>query len=191
MSDEWLDVIDEANHVIGQALRSEVHQRGWRHRGVDVFLFTREGKLLVQTRTATRATFPSALDCSVAEHVRAGEDFLQAALRGMQEEIGIEGVALEPILDFSHSNSPTDHETARLFRGIVDPARVHFDPVEVAGVNYYTLAELDALIAEGKTKFSGWFEQLLLWYLGKPHDLNIEGLLNRERFSFVWFCGKR
>jgi isopentenyl-diphosphate delta-isomerase type 1 len=173
MADEWLDILDNDHRVIGQALRSEVHQRGWRHRGVDMFLFTREGKLLVQTRTATRATFPSALDCSVAEHVRAGEDFWQAAVRGMKEEIGIEGITLEPLLDFSHSNSPTDHETARLFRGSVDPARVHFDPEEVARVDYYTLAELDALISEGKTPFSHWFEQLLKWYLGKPHELQI------------------
>lgn len=173
MTDEWLDVLDEENRVIGQALRSEVHQRGLRHRGADVFLFTAEGKLLVQTRSATRATFPSALDCSAAEHVRAGEDFLQAALRGMKEEIGIEGVDLKPILDFSHSNTPTDHETGRLFQGIVDPACVRFDLEEVARVDYYTLAELDALVTDGKTEFSGWFGQLLKWYLGKPHNLKI------------------
>lgn len=172
MTDEWLDILDEENRVIGRALRSEVHQRGLRHRGADVFLFTAEGKLLVQTRSATRATFPSALDCSAAEHVRAGEDFLQAALRGMKEEIGIEGVDLKPILDFSHSNSPTDHETGRLFQGAVDPARVHFDPIEVAGVHYFTLAELEIMLERGE-KFSGWFEQLLKWKLGKPHDLKI------------------
>lgn len=172
MADEWLDVLDEENRVIGQALRSEVHQRGLRHRGADVFLFTAEGKLLVQTRSATRATFPSARDCSAAEHVRAGEDFLQAALRGMKEEIGIEGVDLKPILDFSHSNSPTDHETGRLFQGIVDPACVRLDPIEVAGVDYFTLDELEMMLERGE-KFSGWFEQLLRWKLGKPHELKI------------------
>lgn len=172
MADEWLDVLDDDHRVIGQALRSVVHQRGLRHRGADVFLFTREGKLLVQTRTATRATFPSALDCSAAEHVRAGEDFLQAALRGMKEEIGVEGIELKPVLDFSNSNSPTDHETSRLYEGMVDPEQVHFDPVEVTRIDYFTLQELDALMARG-TKFSRWFEHLLRWRLGKPHELKI------------------
>lgn len=172
MADEWLDVLDDDNRVIGRELRSVVHQRGLRHRGADVFLFTRDDKLLVQTRTATRAAFPSALDCSAAEHVQAGEDFLQAALRGMREEIGVTGVALKPILDFGNSNSPTDHETSRLFQGIVDPAQVHSDPVEVARIDYFTIDELAAML-EGGVKFSRWFEQTLRWRLGKPHELKI------------------
>lgn len=172
MSDEWLDVLDDDNRVIGRELRSVVHQRGLRHRGADVFLFTREGKLLVQTRTLTRATFPGALDCSAAEHVQAGEDFLQAALRGMREEIGVTDVALTPVVDFSNNNSPNDRETSRLFQGIVDPAQVQFDPVEVARIDYFTPSELEAMLERG-VKFSRWFEQLLKWKLGKPHELKI------------------
>ena len=167
-----LDVLDDNNRVIGQELRSVIHQRGLRHRGADVFLFTHDSRLLVQTRTATRTTFPSALDCSTAEHVKAGEDFLQAALRGMQEEIGVTGVTLTPVLDFSNSNSPTDHETNRLFQGIIDPTQVHFDTIEVARVDYYTLEELEVLMARG-VQFSRWFEQLLKWRLGKPYELKI------------------
>ncbi len=48
MSDELFDVVDENNIVIGQEWRSIVHQRGLWHRGVHVFLFTCDGKLLVQ-----------------------------------------------------------------------------------------------------------------------------------------------
>ena len=96
MPDELFDVVNEEDVVIGQELRSIVHQRGLWHRGVHVLLFTREGKLLVQQRSKNRPHAPLALDCSVSEHVKAGEDYLTAAMRGMKEEMNVEGALKRP-----------------------------------------------------------------------------------------------
>ena len=63
--DELLDIVDDNDDVIGQELRSIIHQRGLQHRGVHVFLFTGDGKLLVQKRSKDRAASPSAWDCSI------------------------------------------------------------------------------------------------------------------------------
>ena len=80
MADELLDIVNNEDIVTGQEMRSTVHQLGLQHRGVHVFLFTRDGKILVQKRSADRAASPSALDCSVSEHVKAGESYLDAAM---------------------------------------------------------------------------------------------------------------
>ncbi len=76
MGDELLDVVDANDNVLSQAMRSAVHREGFYHRGIHVFLATPEGKLLVQQRSESRESFPMALDCSVSEHVKAGETYL-------------------------------------------------------------------------------------------------------------------
>ncbi|MBI5354286.1 MAG: NUDIX domain-containing protein [Chloroflexi bacterium] len=171
MSDELLDVVNDSDHVIDQQMRSTVHQLGLQHRGVHVFLFTRDGKMLIQKRSADRAASPSALDCSVSEHVKAGESYLDAAIRGMKEELGITGVEIEPLVTFRMNYGINDNEISRLFKGIVDPQKAIFDPVEIEEIAYYTIHEISEMMNEGKIKFCGWFREILNWYLEKNSKL--------------------
>jgi len=53
MPDELLDVVDDADRVIGKEMRAAVHLRGLQHRG------------------RQRDNCPLVLDCSVSEHVKA------------------------------------------------------------------------------------------------------------------------
>ena len=173
MPDELFDVVNEEDVVIGQELRSIVHQRGLWHRGVHVLLFTREGKLLVQQRSKNKPHAPLALDCSVSEHVKAGEDYLTATMRGMKEEMGVEGIKVEPLVKFKMNYGPNDNEISKLYRGTVNPADVKFDPVEVELIDYYELAELQNLMGSEEVKLSYWFEQILCWYSGKSSALDV------------------
>jgi isopentenyl-diphosphate delta-isomerase len=173
MPDELFDVVNEQDIVLGQEMRSVVHQRGLWHRGVHVLLFTREGKLLVQQRSKDRPHAPGALDCSVSEHVKAGEDYWTAAMRGMQEEMGVEGIRVEPLVKFKMNYGPNDNEISELYRGMVDPATVTFDPVEVERIDYYKLDALQNLMGSETVKFSYWFEQILRWYSGKSSALDV------------------
>jgi len=173
MPDELFDVIDEEDTVIGQEMRSIVHQRGLWHRGVHVLLFADDGKLLVQQRSKDRVHSPLALDCSVSEHVKAGEDYYTAAVRGLQEEMGVEEIELERLVKFKMNYGPNDNEISEIYRGIADPTAVSFDPVEIERIDYYNLDELQELLGNEKNNFSYWFEQILQWYLGKPSALHI------------------
>ncbi len=173
MPDELFDIIDENDIVISQELRSIVHQRGLWHRGVHVLLFTHEGKLLVQQRSKDRPHAPLALDCSVSEHVKAGEDYLTAAIRGMQEEMGVEGLDVKPLVKFKMNYGPNDNEISELYRGVINPADVKFDPVEVERIDYYELAALQNLMENEAVKFSYWFGQILRWYSGKSSALEV------------------
>ena len=100
MSDELLDVVDDSDLVIGQDLRAMVHKRGSQHRGIHIFLVTPENKLVVQQRGRHRDTSPLALDCSVSELVKAGEDYREAALRGLAEELGLQDLNIHPLVKF-------------------------------------------------------------------------------------------
>jgi isopentenyldiphosphate isomerase len=76
---------------------------------------------------------------------------------------------------------PNDNEISTLYKGRVDPADVRFDTAEVERVDYYSLPELEALLANNGVMFSFWFEQILRWYLGNPSALEI--LEKQEKHS--------
>jgi isopentenyl-diphosphate delta-isomerase type 1 len=173
MPDELFDIVDEQDHVIGQEMRSVVHQRGLWHRGVHIFLFTQDGKLLVQQRSKDRHHAPSAMDCSVSEHLKAGEDHFTAAVRGLKEEMGVEGIDIQALLKFKMNYGSNDNEISELYKGIVDPASVKFDPVEVERIEYFSLPELEEFLVNKKLVFSYWFEQIIHWYLGNPSALEV------------------
>jgi isopentenyl-diphosphate delta-isomerase type 1 len=173
MTDELLDIVNDEDTITGQQMRSTVHQLGLQHRGVHVFLFTRDGKMLVQKRSADRAAFPSALDCSVSEHVKAGEGYLDAAMRGMKEEMGVVRIKVKPLVKFRMNYGINDNEISTLYEGMVDPANVKFDPVEIEEIYYFGVDELQDMVNEGRVAFCGWFVELLNWYLGKPTKMSL------------------
>lgn len=173
MPDELLDVVNDLDVVTAQVLRSLVHEEGLQHRGVHVFLFTHDGNLLIQKRSADRAAAPSLLDCSVSEHVKAGEGYLDAAIRGMKEEMGVQGIDLKPIIKFKMNYGPNDNEISLLYKGRVDPADVRYDPSEIESIHYYRLEQVNGMINHDKSRFCGWFVEILNWYHGKPAKLKV------------------
>jgi isopentenyldiphosphate isomerase len=173
MPDELLDVVNDEDKRIRQEMRSVVHGLGLQHRGVHVFLFDYERKLLVQQRSHLKDTSPLALDCSVSEHLQAGERYRQGAVRGLAEELGLHDLRIHPLVKFSMNYGPNDNEICQLYEGRVDPALVRFDPLEVEALLYSDLDELEALLLSGKQPASRWFLQLLAWYRGKPSDMHI------------------
>ena len=171
--DELLDIVNNEDIVTGREMRSTVHQLGLQHRGVHVFLFTRDGKMLIQKRSADRAASPSALDCSVSEHVKAGESYLDAAMRGMKEEMGVTGIEINPLVTFRMNYGLNDNEISRLYEGIVEPEKVKFGPVEIEEIGYYSIDELQTMMSDENIKFCSWFVQILNWHLGKTTEMEI------------------
>ena len=168
MKEEYFDIVNEHNEVIGQERRRFVHQSGLWHRGAHVFLFTPDRRLLVQKRSQTRDKFPGTLDCSISEHLKPGESFLAAAIRGLQEELGIEGIPLTRLIQFKMNYGPNDNEFSEVFEGVLDETPITIDHHEVDEIRFYTIPELEEIMAKGKPPTAPWFIQLIRWYTGKP-----------------------
>jgi len=171
MPDELFDVINENDQITGQEMRSVVHQLGLWHRGAHVLLFTQDDKLLVQQRSKNKSQSPLLFDCSVSEHVTAGEDYYDAAIRGLSEEMGVSDIEIKPLTKFKMNYGPNDNEISVIFKGLVDPSQVRFDPVEIEKVEYHGIPELQQLLIDQPNIFSYWFKQILLWHAGEPSDL--------------------
>jgi isopentenyldiphosphate isomerase len=191
MPDELLDIINDDDIVITQQMRSAVHHHGLLHRGVHIFLVTLDGRLLVQKRSQHRDNYPLALDCSVSEHVKASEDYLQAAMRGLQEELGLQHAELNPLVKFKMSYGVNDEEISILYESTVDPTLVQFDPEEVDDIAYYSLKELSTMIRSGNTVFCSWFIQLIRWYLRESSELKVMRIYSENQLLLSNRRGKR
>jgi len=88
--DEQVDILDEYGKPTGEScLKSEAHRKGLLHPTVHVWLYTTDGRILIQQRGKNKTTHPLLWDVSVAGHVGAGEKIVTAAIREVQEEVGL------------------------------------------------------------------------------------------------------
>jgi Isopentenyldiphosphate isomerase len=106
MTEEWVDIVDENNIVIGTAPRSKMRQQKLLHRASYIVITNALGQLYVQRRTASKDYCPSMLDACCGGVVSAGEDILASAYRELDEEMGIHDVPLRSYGSFLHC----DHE---------------------------------------------------------------------------------
>lgn len=86
---EIIDVVDSHGRAIGQVPRDKAHREGLLHREVHVWLYTPRGELIWQQRSKTKETFAGFLDATVGGHISAGEDWLESAVRELEEETGL------------------------------------------------------------------------------------------------------
>jgi isopentenyl-diphosphate delta-isomerase type 1 len=173
MTEEYFDVVNEKNKVVGQEVRRIVHNSGLWHRGVHVFLFTPDRRLLVQKRSQTRDTFPGTLDCSVSEHLKPGESYLAAAVRGLREELGVEDIPLTRLVQFKMNYGPNDNEFSELYEGVIDDTPLRIDPHEVDEITYHTISELEEMMVVEIPPIAPWFTQLIRWYTGKSAKMKV------------------
>ena len=88
--EELIDVLNEDGTKTGKVVtRKEVHEKGLWHRIVVIAIIDKEGHILMQQRAKDKETNPGKWDVSVAGHVSAGQTSIEAAIREVKEEIGI------------------------------------------------------------------------------------------------------
>lgn len=94
---ERVDVVSKADKVLRQATRVEAMQQGLRYRFIQILVFTPDNQLWVQWRSRHKIVCPRQFGASVGGVVEAGQTYLEAALRELEEELGITGVELQEI----------------------------------------------------------------------------------------------
>lgn len=90
-TDEWLDLVDEQDNVIGRKLRSEVYAEGLSNfRVVNAFVVNARSELWIPRRGPNKRIFPNALDMSMGGHVESGETYDESFRRETAEELNID-----------------------------------------------------------------------------------------------------
>jgi len=93
-SEELVDIVDHDDNVLYQCTRKEMRAQVLCHRAVFIAVVNSAGELLIHQRSAMKDLWPSFWDIAVGGVVAAGESYDSAALRELDEEVGISGVPL-------------------------------------------------------------------------------------------------
>lgn len=89
--DEYLDLVNEHDEVIGKKLRSEVYAEHLSNfRVINAFVINTNGKLWIPRRAKDKRIFPLCLDMSVGGHVESGETYNQTFKRETREELNLD-----------------------------------------------------------------------------------------------------
>ncbi len=103
-ANEEVAIVDPNDVLIGSASRREMRRRNLIHRASYIIVLDRQGRLFVQKRSMGKDVYPGLLDVAAGGVVLAGESYEVSAERELAEELGISGVALEPVLDQYHED---------------------------------------------------------------------------------------
>ena len=147
---EYLDIVDEADRVIGSATRDEVYRKFYRHRIVHILLFDRQNRMLLQMRHRTKSYCPLHWSTAVGGHVQAGEEYEESAHRECYEELGI-AVGLE-FLDkrlYHDPERPGLSKYLATFRCEYEGPFQHLGCDEVESVEYFPLDSIQKMRKEG------------------------------------------
>ena len=112
MNDEAIDIVDEQDTVIGTTTKHEAQTKGLRHRIVRITLEDGAGNVLLQKRNDDKELYPGCWDSAAAGHVGAGEDYLQAAERELEQfvsEDAATGRYDEPLTILFHQRNQRLH----------------------------------------------------------------------------------
>ena len=145
--------------------RPEVHASGEWHKATQIFVYNSAGRLLLQRRSPDKDLFPNCWDTSVGEHLQPGESYMQGAIRGLSEELGITDVTLTPVGEEQRlrmvSDKYSDCEMQQAFRCQYDGQLVRQEE-EVAELRWVDRRILTELLASAE--FTPWFQHHLKRY---------------------------
>jgi len=152
-------IVNEKDEIIGAADRAEARKAGLFHRIARILVFNKQGKVLLQKRSAVMEDSPGKWDFSAAGHVDEGEDYEEAALREAKEELGLSLQSLKPLLHFYTEKNQDGNRIRRfsmLFAATTEQ-KPKADLTEVAELKWLTLTELDTMVAHRPNSFTTSF----------------------------------
>jgi isopentenyl-diphosphate delta-isomerase type 1 len=155
-AEEWFDIVDDNDRVVGRALRSDCHGNpDLIHRVAHVLVVDGAGRLLLQKRSKNKDVQPGRWDTSVGGHLDPGEAYADAALREMQEELGIVDETIE-FLYFSRIRNAYESENIATYL-LRYNGGVRFNPDEIDEVRFFCPEEIEARL--GSHFFTPNFEE--------------------------------
>lgn len=167
-------IVDKQDNPIGEASMEEAQQKGLYHRIVRVHVEDKDGRILLQKRAATVATFPNCWDNSAAGHVDAGETYEQAARRELLEELGIKAKLV--VVGSYQTNDVWDDKKInrfnKVYRAIVD-ANTKLTPqtTEVSEVAWLTVDDIRQLIKDSPDKVTDGIVDVMKQFYGENKEV--------------------
>jgi 16S rRNA (adenine1518-N6/adenine1519-N6)-dimethyltransferase len=160
-------VVDENDQPVGQTTKQEAWDKGLLHRIVRVVLLNSKGQMLLQHRTPIKDIFPDCWDTAAAGHVDAGEDYLTAAMREAEEELGMTGLVLKPLGNYRSDETWKGHRFNRFtccYTTVSDVMPTKFEKDKIDGFEWFEVSEVKKLVREHPDKVTDGLRQVFERY---------------------------
>lgn len=148
---ELVDIVNNADVVIGTANKTTAHANRLLHRAVAVYVFNEAGELYVQVHKASGGRY----DNSIGGHVKKGEDYVAAAAREANEELGI-SQPLSHLITFYSQEIKFDHMFG-LFECVANTDWQFIPTAEVDEIIPMKLDAIRRLMHQTPERFTGGF----------------------------------
>jgi isopentenyl-diphosphate Delta-isomerase len=166
---EPLILVDDADREIGHLDRANCHAgSGVLHRAFSLFIFNRNGALLLQQRAAGKKLWPLYWSNSCCSHPRHAESMDTAIHRRLDEELGL-ACPLHFLFKFQYQAQfdagTAERELCSVYIGR-STGRVRVDPAEINDWRWVDTAVLQSqMIGPEAARFTPWFrlEWARLW----------------------------
>lgn len=146
-SQNLVEVMDPHNRPLAGLPLAEVHRQRLAHRTALVLLFNQDNKLYLQKRSRSKRIYPGRWDVSARVHVLCGEATLDAAVRGLDKELGLRLERLRLVRRIEPGPEAGTGWTSVFSTGRV-PQVPKPSPADVEEGYYYGGDELDCLVRE-------------------------------------------
>lgn len=141
---EQVILVDELDIPTGVNGKLDAHDRGLLHRAFSIFLFSEDGRTLVQRRAKTKYHSGGEWANTCCGHPRPDEPVGRAANRRLSEELGMRADLTEAFhirYKALLSNDMTENEYVHVFVGVCAETPVP-NPTEVSDFAYHELGDL-------------------------------------------------
>ncbi|UCE93128.1 MAG: isopentenyl-diphosphate Delta-isomerase [Flavobacteriaceae bacterium] len=158
--EEKVILVSENDEQLGLMGKMEAHQKGILHRAFSVFIFNKNGDLLLQQRALDKYHSPGLWTNTCCSHQRDGETNLQAGRRRLEEEMGF-SCELKEMFSFVYKapfdNGLTEHELDHVMLGYYDEDPV-INPEEVGSFKWMPLEKVKNDMGLNPEKYTEWFK---------------------------------
>jgi isopentenyl-diphosphate delta-isomerase len=163
--DEYLDLVDENDNVIGRKRRTEIYaEKLSNFRVVNAFIINSSGEIWIPRRHPNKKSFPLSFDMSIGGHVESGETYESALTREAQEELNLNIDDL-PVHFLGHLNPQKDAVSAYMkVYEIEYDKRIDFNKNDFLECFWLTPKEIIRRIANGEKAKSDLLVLLKLFY---------------------------
>jgi len=158
--EELVILVDENDNQIGLMPKMEAHEKALLHRAFSVFVFNKNGELMIQQRAATKYHSPLLWTNTCCSHQRAGESNIEAGKRRLFEEMGF-STDLQEVFSFIYKapfdNGLTEHELDYVLIGSFD-GEPNINKEEVESYKWMPLEDVKTDIEKNPHIYTAWFQ---------------------------------
>ncbi|MCH7993576.1 MAG: isopentenyl-diphosphate Delta-isomerase [Planctomycetes bacterium] len=158
---ERVILVDENDCPIGTEEKLRAHQDGGRlHRAFSVFIYDRDGRMLLQKRAAGKYHFAGLWSNACCSHPRPEETTIDAARRRVREELGIDTELRDTrsftYHAFDHASGLHEREFVHVLTGNYD-GEIRPDLDEVSEIRWVDDRQLKKETSITPDRFTPWF----------------------------------